>query len=316
MKRSVLVLSIALWSGAALAQDTDAHGGMDWAYPVTPKADPADSTRLKQVPGSAKQYTQAQIDDPFNPPDWFPDAHPPMPEIVAHGGPKPAGRACAQCHLPTGDGHPESSGLAGLHPNYIVRQMAAFKNGERKGVRATVMVAMAKVLSDAEVKAAADYFAGLKPGVGYNKVLEAEKVPATYVGAGGMRFALADGGFEPIGSRIINIPQNAERAVLRDSKSGFVDYVPKGSIARGGALAAGGDGKTVTCAVCHGATLKGFGEVPPITGRSAIYMFRQLNDMKTGNRHGSWAELMKQVVANLTQDDMIALAAYLGSRDP
>ena len=118
---------------------------------------------MQAVPGSAKKYTQAQIDDPFNPPDWFPDEHPPMPEIVAHGGQKPAGRACAQCHLPTGDGHPESSSLAGLHANYIVRQMAAFKNGERKGVRAGVMIAMAKVLSDAEVKAAADYFAALKP---------------------------------------------------------------------------------------------------------------------------------------------------------
>jgi cytochrome c553 len=289
---------------------------MDWAYPVTPKSEPPDSVRLKQAPGSTKQYTQAQIDDPFNPPDWFPDEHPSMPDIVAHGGPKPAGRACAQCHLPTGDGHPESSGLAGLHPSYIIRQMAAFKNGERKGVRATNMVAMAKVLSDAEIKAAADYFAGLKPSVGYNKVIEVEKVPATYIGPGGMRFTLADGGFEPIGNRIVNIPQNAERAVLRDPKSGFVDYVPKGSIAKGAALAAGGDGKTVACAICHGPALKGLGEVPPITGRTAIYMFRQLNDMKSGNRSGPWVELMRQVVANLTQDDMVALTAYLGSHDP
>ena len=88
---------------------------------------------MKPVPGSTKQYTQAQIDDPFNPPDWFPDEHPPMPQIVAHGGAKPAGRACAQCHLPTGDGHPESASLAGLPANYIVRQMAAFKNGDAQG---------------------------------------------------------------------------------------------------------------------------------------------------------------------------------------
>jgi len=37
--------------------------------------------------------------------------------------------------------------------------MAAFKNGDRVGVRAGVMIAMAKVDSDDEVKAAADYFA-------------------------------------------------------------------------------------------------------------------------------------------------------------
>ena len=167
---------------------------MDWAYPVTPKPEPLDSVQLKQVPGSAKKYTQAQIDDPFNPPDWFPTSIRRCRRSSRTAGQKPAGRACAQCHLPSGDGHPESSSLAGLPANYIIRQMAAFKNGERKGVRATVMIAMAKVLSDAEVKAAADYFAALKPTAGYNKVMEAEKVPASYVGPGGMRFALGDGG--------------------------------------------------------------------------------------------------------------------------
>src|SRR5258708_2941075 len=174
MKTLGCVLAVVLWSGIAFAQDN-----MDWAYPVTPKPEPLDSVQLKQVPGSAKKYTQAQIDDPFNPPDWFPNEHPLMPEIVAHGGPKPAGRACAQCHLPSGDGHPESSSLAGLPANDIIRQMAAFKNGERKGVRVGVMVAMAKVLSDDDVKAAAEYFAALKPGAGFNKVLEVEKVPAS-----------------------------------------------------------------------------------------------------------------------------------------
>ena len=316
MRRSIGVLLVALWPAMAVAQDRPVGDAMDWAYPVTPKPEPLDSVRQKQAPGSAKKYTQAQIDDPFNPPDWFPDEHPPMPEIVAHGGAKPAGRACAQCHLPSGDGHPESSSLAGLPANYIIRQMAAFKNGERKGVRVGVMIAMAKVLSDDEVKAAAEYFAALKPSSGFNKVLEVDKVPATYVGPGGMRFTLGDGGFEPIGSRIIVIPQNPERAALRDPKSGFVDYVPKGSIAKGAALMTGGAGKTTGCTICHGPALKGLGEVPGITGRPATYMFRQLNDMKTGNRTGPWVELMKPVVANLTQDDMIALAAYLGSLDP
>src|SRR3954468_14929950 len=150
----------ALLVCAATAMAAD---NLDWAYPVTPQPEPLNTKIQKQVPGSPKKYTQAQIDDPFNPPDWFPNDHPPMPKIVAHGGPKPAGRACAQCHLPTGDGHPESASIAGLPANYIIRQMAAFKNGERKGVRATTMIAMAKVLTDDEVKAAADYFAALKP---------------------------------------------------------------------------------------------------------------------------------------------------------
>jgi cytochrome c553 len=239
-----------------------------------------------------------------------------MPPIVANGGPKPAGRACAQCHLTSGDGHPESSNLAGLPAAYIVRQMAEYRDGNRKGVRAAVMIAMSKVLSDAEVKAAADYFASLKPAAGFNKVVETDTVAKSFVGAGGMRFATPDGGREPIGNRIIVLPQDEEKAKLRDPRSGFIDYVPTGSIAKGAALMAGGNGKTITCTICHGSTLKGLGEVPGIAGRPATYTFRQLNDMKTGNRKGAWVELMKEAVARLTDEDMIALSAYLGSLDP
>ena len=84
------------------------------------------------------------------------------------------------------------------------------------------------------------------------KKIDEESLPASYVGPGGMRFALGDGGYEPIGSRIIVLPQNAERAALRDPKSGFTDFVAKGSIAKGAALMAGGDGKTTACTICHG----------------------------------------------------------------
>jgi cytochrome c553 len=301
---------LALLSGPAFAAENP-----DWAYPVTPPPQPADSVTLKSLPGSTKQYTQAQIDDPFGPPDWFPDQHPPMPPSVATGT-KPAARACAQCHLTSGNGHPESSDLAGLSAPYMIRQMAAFKNGERKGIRATAMIAIAKAIADEDVRTAADYFNKLKPTPGYNKVVEAATVAKSFVGAGGMRFVSPDGGTEPIGSRIIVLPQDPVRAHMRDPNSGFIDYVPVGSIARGAALMAGGDGKTVACPICHGPTLKGLGEVPGIAGRSGTYIFRQLNDMQSGNRTGPWVELMKQVVAKLNQDDMIALAAYLESLDP
>ena len=112
------------------------------------------------------------------------------------------------------------------------------------------------------------------------------------------------------------LPQDEARADARDPKSGFIDYVPVGSIVKGAALMAGGEGKTVDCTICHGPTLRGLGEVPGIAGRPATYTFRQLNDMKTGNRKGPWVELMKQVVEKLTDEDMISLAAFLGSLDP
>jgi len=304
------MLALALLAAFAFAADNP-----DWAYPPTPKPEPLDSVVLKQMPGSAKQFTQAQIDDPFNPPDWYPDEHPPMPQIVAHGA-RPAVQACARCHLPTGAGHPESSDLAGLPASYIVRQMAAFKNGERKGIRATNMIAFAQAVTDDDVRAAAAYYAALKPGV-WTRVVETGTVAKSFVGAGAMRFALADGGTEPIGSRIIELPQDPTRAASRDAHSGFVAHVPPGSIARGEALVATGDGgKTIPCAICHGPALKGLGEVPGLTGRSPIYAVRALNDMQTGSRTGSLVELMKAVVAKLSVDDMIAIAAYLGAREP
>jgi cytochrome c553 len=306
-----LSLTFAL-SAVAFAADNP-----EWAYPVTAPGGPLDNVEMKSVPGSSKQYTQAQIDDPFNPPDWFPGDHPAMPQVVAHGGPKPAGRACAQCHLPTGDGHPESAGLAGLPADYIRRQMATFKAGQRANARAGVMIAMAQVFSDDEVKAAAAYFSALKPTAGYNTVKETDTVPKNFVGAGGMRFAAADGGTEPIGERIIVLPKDETEAKLRDPRSGFIDYVPTGSVAKGQALATtGGDGKTEPCAACHGPDLRGNGEVPGITGRTATYIYRQLNDIQSGARNGVAVGFMKPVVANLTPSDMIALSAYLETRNP
>jgi cytochrome c553 len=309
MRASIAALTTALLAASAIAADNP-----DWAYPVTPPPAQLDNVTLKSVPGSTKQYTQAQIDDSLNPPDWFPEEDAPRPPIVA-GATRPR-VACGFCHLPSGNGHPESASLAGLNANYMIRQMQDFKEGNRKGVRAATMNANSKLVTDDEVKAASEYFAALKPAAGFNKVIETDTVAKSYVGAGGMRFALAGGGTEPIGQRIIVLPQDEARAHARDPKSGFIDYVPTGSIVKGAALMAGGDGKTVACAICHGPTLKGLGEVPGIVGRPATYIFRQLNDMKTGNRQGPWVELMKQVVEKLDDGDMIALAAYLGSQDP
>ena len=80
MRHLISVAALALFPVLATAAD-----GLDWAYPVTPRPEPLDTLVLKQVPGSERAYTQAQIDDAFNPPDWFPDEHPTMPPIVARG---------------------------------------------------------------------------------------------------------------------------------------------------------------------------------------------------------------------------------------
>ncbi len=134
---------------------------------------------------------------------------------------------------------------------------------------------------------------------------------------GGMLVPAEGGGTESIGQRIIEMPENLERTELRDPATGFVAYVPVGSIKRGEALVkTGGKGRTVACGTCHGADLKGIGPVPPLAGRSPSYVVRQLWDMKVGNRNGPWAALMKAAVKDLTMDDLVAIGAYTASRTP
>jgi cytochrome c553 len=296
--------------------------------PATPGValQPADTSQ-KRVPGSKVTLTVPQTRDLFNPPDWYPDDHPAMPEAVAHGR-RPDVRACGYCHLPNGQGRPENASLAGLPAGYIVQQMADYKNGLRKtseskmGPPNTMMV-IGKAANDAEVKAAAEYFASIKPKP-WIKVMETKMVPKTHVA--GWMFVETEGAgkvMEPIGSRIIEMPVDLERTELRDSKSGFIAYAPVGSIKKGEALVTTGgagktgtSGKTIKCSICHGADLKGIGNVPSIAGRSPSYIARQLYDIQKGNRNGPWTQLMKEAVAKLTVDDMVSITAYLASRNP
>jgi cytochrome c553 len=292
----------------------------DWAYPTAPAnfQPPPDNGQPKHVAGSTKTFTEKDVNDANNPPDWFPDEHPPMPQLVAHGK-APVVHACDQCHLTTGRGHPESGNLAGLPAGYIQEQIAAFRDGSRKSSvagRSGNMIMFASALTDDDVKEAAQYFASIKPAV-WTKVVETATVPKSYVGEGNMRFASEGNAKEPIGRRIIEIPENEEGAKVRDPHSPFVAYVPQGSIKAGETLVTtGGGGKTIQCTICHGADLKGLGNVPGLAGRSAIYVFRQLYDIQHGTRKGTAVALMQPVVAKLTQDDMIALAAYMASRTP
>jgi cytochrome c553 len=292
----------------------------DWAYPAAPAnfQPPPDNGQPKHVAGSTRSYTEKDINDFLNPPDWFPEEHPPMPQLVAHGK-APIVHACDQCHLTTGRGHPESGNLAGLPAGYILEQIGEFRNGSRKSSlagRSANMIMFASALTDDEVKEAAQYFSSIKPAV-WNKVVETTTVPKTYVGEGNMRFASEGNAKEPIGRRIIEVPENEEGAKVRDPHSPFIAYVPTGSIKAGEALVtSGGGGKTIQCTICHGADLKGLGNVPGLAGRSAIYVFRQLYDIQHGTRKGNAVALMQPVVAKLSQDDMIALAAYMASRTP
>jgi cytochrome c553 len=283
----------------------------DWAFltPDKQQPPPSEESGPIHIPGSSKEYTAAQIDNLANPPDWFPDEHGQPPAIVQHG--KGAALACGACHLMSGHGHQESADLAGLNAEYIVRTMNDFKSGAR--IDPARMNAIAKALSAEDVQEAAEWFATLKPG-GWIKVVETDMVPKSYVSVKGrQRLPLPGGETEPLGNRIIELPQDVARATSRDPHSGFIAYVPPGSITRGEAIVKTGGGKSIACAICHGDALEGLGDVPRIAGLHPAYVARQLYAFQTGTNHSTSSALMKKVVANLTSDDILAISAYAAS---
>lgn len=69
--------------------------------------------------------------------------------------------ACASCHGASGGGIPiQYPRLAGQHQDYTVAQLGLFKSGGRKN--SAQMTTIAQRMSDEEMKAVADYVAGLK----------------------------------------------------------------------------------------------------------------------------------------------------------
>jgi cytochrome c553 len=153
--------------------------------------------------------------------------------------------------------------------------------------------------------------------------VETDLVPKTHI-EGNLFLPLEQARTEPIAGRIVEVPENEEQSEkLRNPQSGFIAYVPVGSVAKGKDLVTTGgmrivdnqivQGKTTACGTCHGPELTGVADVPAIAGRSPSYLARQMWDMQQGTRNGASAQLMKLIVANLTEDDLVAIAAYVAS---
>lgn len=291
-------------------------GGARGAAPAAP----VDET-LRHLPGTTQAFTLAQLRDGANIADWYPMDHPPMPDVVQHGR-MPDVRSCGLCHYPNGKGRPENAPASGQSAAYITQQLMDFKNDARvsadprKG-NTGIMTTIAKAMTDEEIKTTATYFSSIKWTGSWVTVKEADMVPKTRIAAG-LFLNAEDGMSEPLGNRIIEIPERTENTeAFRDPRSGFIAYVPVGSLKKGEALVTtGGAGKTVQCAMCHGSDLKGLGPVPAIAGRSPSYLVRQMFDMQQGFRKGMWTDLMKGVVAKLNDDDMLQIAAYVAAQKP
>lgn len=339
MRRYAGALALVLVAlGAAVASGQNpAPNPVPWAYGyVTPGPEPlpppcpADAKpytcsrpgrpwpedgMLLRLPGRNRSFTITQIQAHYDPVDWYPEDRPAsVPDIVQHGRESDRLRACAHCHYHNGQGKPENGHLTGLPVNYILQQLALFKSGGRtsadpRKANHAEMTQIARFLSDAEMKAAAEYYAAItwKPWV---KVVESDTAPKTRQSAAGLFIPLGEE-TEPLAQGFIEVPEFPDRTErFRDPRAGFVAYVPMGTIEKGKALVTTGGSKTIQCATCHGANLQGMGDVPAIADRTVSYTVRQLYNYQQGTRQ---SQLMKPIVSKLSPEELIAIAAYLAS---
>ena len=301
---------------------------------LRPNEDPAEQTRLRDVRGSRATYSLVDVRDGHNVIDWFPQDHPsPMPPVIKTGpaaGTGNTSRGCGSCHLPNGKGRPENAPPAGLPIAYFMRQLHDFRSGLRRSAdprkpNTNTMIDLAKVMTDEEMRVSAEYFAAIK-WTPWIRVVETDVVPKTRI-VGNLYLPTAQERTEPIAGRIIEVPENVEQAeMLRNPRSGFVAYVPPGSIENGRDLVTTGgmrvvgntivQGKSTPCVTCHGLDLMGVADVPAIAGRSPSYIVRQMWDIQQGTRSAPAVQLMKLAIANLSGDDLVSIAAYVSSRMP
>jgi len=197
---------------------TNAPGIPGWAYPVAAAVPgPKDDGTVFHVPNSTVGMTLTQARNNSDVPDWHPDEHPPMPDVVRRGRIAEGVRACGYCHYPNGLGRPENASIAGLPTEYFIQQVNDFKNGLRKSSEPSMrppqlMIDTAKKATDADIRTAAEYFGSmkLKPWI---KVVESKTAPRTQI-LGGMLVPLEDKSTEPIGNRIVEVPVDAHLTEL------------------------------------------------------------------------------------------------------
>ena len=176
------------------------------------------------------------------------------------------------------------------------------------------MIAIAKGDDRRGDQAAAEYFGSMK-WTPWIKVVESRTVPKTRI-AGGLFLSLPGDETEPLGKRIIEMPEdNARRSVPRSARR--VRRVRAGGQhqeRRGARENRRRQDDRVRRVPRRG--FEGLGPVPGLAGRSPSYM--RATDVRhaDGRAQRVVGGLMKPVVAKLTEEDLINIAAYTASLTP
>ena len=104
---AIFVTAGGTWIHAQQPDVEGANAVLPWAFvlndPTSGNAATPDPDEVVTVPGSSVSMPRSASNIDNGPPDWHPDGHPPMPEVVARGGGDGV-VACGYCHLPNGQG--------------------------------------------------------------------------------------------------------------------------------------------------------------------------------------------------------------------
>jgi cytochrome c553 len=275
-----------------------------WLYPQNMAAEvPATAQAPISVKGSRVTVDAAVLHDRAQAVNWFPQDQPPPPPRVLKA--KAGEFACAYCHMPNGVGHPQNVSIAGLSDDYVVAQFAAFRSGQRKAAQPgyipnNSMTRVAGQVSEAEVAELAAYYSKLP----YRSLIRVREVAmAPKVRAVGLVWERVPGPAEPIAGRIVELMDNPEDSIRHNPRGRSTAFVPPGSIARGRRTAA-----ELGCMACHTQLLGGWGP-----GRSPSYIVRQLLAFRNRARTDPGAETMQPIADQLSLDDMVAVAAWMGA---
>jgi cytochrome c553 len=295
----------------ALGTSATAQGPGEWAFPgggaANSTSEPLVSDEVR-LPGSPVVFHQSAFHGMAQAIDWFPDAHPPAPEVVLHAT-GDGGYPCGYCHLADGRGRPENARLQGLPIDYIVEQVEAFASGARRAalpdyMPTRYMIEVAHAIKPADIEAAAVYFSQFEPQ-SHTQIIEAATIPAAASWRFVYRFDRSRQ--EALGQRIVEGPVDGEAFELRDPETRYIAYVPQGAIARGRAIAEQGASGGPACVSCHGPALIG------IAGASPTFLARQLMGFRSKARNDPGAVPMQEVAGQLTDAQIIDVAAFVAS---
>ncbi|GAB6139299.1 c-type cytochrome [Methylosoma difficile] len=185
--------------------------------------------------------------------------------------------ACASCHGPAGNSMMGTfPKLAQQHASYLVKQLAAFKNGTRKD---PMMSGMAMGLSDDDMADIAEYYAE-------------QKISANA---------------EPVLSKDDDDDEDEQPAADAAKPKTMPELMAQGAdLYRNGDLAR----EVSACIACHGPAGDGNqpAAFPMLKSQHPEYLIKTLNDYKSGARATNPDNIMRMIAKKMTDEEIKAVA--------